>query len=185
MDYQWYEKIQPDCPLEQGDIVEGCYVIMPEEAHYQSILKGEQTQIDIPIIKFNGIILSQSCDITHGKVDSLIICPVISLKQLIEDMPHYKQSAAREDLRQGKMPAHHLLNKLEGEKLPQDFCIVDFHHIYSLPKMFLQEIVKTNERIRLLPPYREHLSQSFARYFMRVGLPSDIDRNEIASYGKQ
>jgi hypothetical protein len=25
-----------------------------------------------------------------------------------------------------------------------------------------------------MPPYREHLSQAFARYFMRVGLPSDI-----------
>jgi hypothetical protein len=29
-------------------------------------------------------------------------------------------------------------------------------------------------RLRLLPPYREHLSQSFARFFMRVGLPVDI-----------
>jgi hypothetical protein len=26
----------------------------------------------------------------------------------------------------------------------------------------------------LLPPYREHLSQAFARFFMRVGLPVDI-----------
>jgi hypothetical protein len=29
-------------------------------------------------------------------------------------------------------------------------------------------------RLRLLPPYREHLSQAFARFFMRVGLPVDI-----------
>jgi hypothetical protein len=29
-------------------------------------------------------------------------------------------------------------------------------------------------RLRLLPPYREHLSQAFARLFMRVGLPADI-----------
>jgi len=31
-----------------------------------------------------------------------------------------------------------------------------------------------DQRLRLLPPYREHLSQAFARFFMRVGLPSDI-----------
>ncbi len=31
-------------------------------------------------------------------------------------------------------------------------------------------------RLRLLPPYREHLSQSFARQFMRVGLPIDLPR---------
>ncbi len=29
-------------------------------------------------------------------------------------------------------------------------------------------------RLRLLPPYREHLAQGFARFFMRVGLPVDI-----------
>ena len=28
--------------------------------------------------------------------------------------------------------------------------------------------------LRLLPPYGEHLSQAFARFFMRVGLPVDI-----------
>ena len=32
------------------------------------------------------------------------------------------------------------------------------------------------------PEYREHLSQAFARYFMRVGLPVDIDREEIKEY---
>jgi hypothetical protein len=25
------------------------------------------------------------------------------------------------------------------------------------------------------PPYREHLSQAFARFFMRVGLPQPVD----------
>jgi hypothetical protein len=28
-------------------------------------------------------------------------------------------------------------------------------------------------RLRLRSPYREHLAQAFARYFMRVGLPHD------------
>ncbi len=30
---------------------------------------------------------------------------------------------------------------------------------------------RNQPRLRLLPPYREHLSQAFARFFMRVGLP--------------
>ncbi|MBD5492017.1 MAG: hypothetical protein HDR16_07880 [Lachnospiraceae bacterium] len=33
---------------------------------------------------------------------------------------------------------------------------------------------KNGKRLRLCPPYREHLSQAFARYFMRVGLPVNI-----------
>ncbi len=28
--------------------------------------------------------------------------------------------------------------------------------------------------VLLCPPYREHLSQSFAKFFMRVGLPTDV-----------
>src|SRR5262249_39772943 len=31
----------------------------------------------------------------------------------------------------------------------------------------------TAEELRLHSPYREHLAQAFARYFMRVGLPHD------------
>ena len=29
-------------------------------------------------------------------------------------------------------------------------------------------------KVRILPPYREHLAQAFARFFMRVGLPVDV-----------
>jgi len=35
---------------------------------------------------------------------------------------------------------------------------------------------KQGNRLRLLPPYREHLAQAFARFFMRVGLPADIPK---------
>jgi len=60
------------------------------------------------------------------------------------------------------------------------YSIVDFHRIYSLPKNYLRKIAQEKEvRLRLLPPYREHLSQAFARYFMRVGLPVDIDKDSI------
>ena len=54
--------------------------------------------------------------------------------------------------------------------------IVDFHEIYTLPHIFLESLlqVRNESRLRLRPPYREHLSQAFARYFMRVGLPTGI-----------
>ena len=31
----------------------------------------------------------------------------------------------------------------------------------------------SRQRLRLLSPYKEHFAQSFARFFMRVGLPRD------------
>lgn len=55
------------------------------------------------------------------------------------------------------------------------YQVVDFRNIYSVSLNFLSDLtMKKGERLRLLPPYREHLSQSFARFFMRVGLPVDI-----------
>jgi hypothetical protein len=53
--------------------------------------------------------------------------------------------------------------------------VVDFRRVFSLPFGFLRDAANLLH-LRLLPPYREHLSQSFARYFMRVGLPVDIPR---------
>jgi hypothetical protein len=52
---------------------------------------------------------------------------------------------------------------------------VDFRRVFSLPLGFMRGLATAQgNRLRLLPPYREHLSQSFARFFMRVGLPEDI-----------
>jgi hypothetical protein len=64
----------------------------------------------------------------------------------------------------------------EGE-LSIPYQIVDFHEVFSIPLDFLQAWIrsKNTNRLRLLPPYREHLSQAFARFFMRVGLPNDIN----------
>lgn len=37
-------------------------------------------------------------------------------------------------------------------------------------------MTEKKQRLRLLPPYREHLSQAFARYFMQVGLPVNVSK---------
>jgi len=54
--------------------------------------------------------------------------------------------------------------------------VVDFHAIYTVPRDFLESLLKERQkpRLRLLPPYREHLSQAFARFFMREGLPAPL-----------
>jgi hypothetical protein len=56
---------------------------------------------------------------------------------------------------------------------------VDFHEVFTLPRAFLERQLaqRGQPRLRLLPPYREHLSQAFARFFMRVGLPTPVNRS--------
>ncbi|MFO0177729.1 MAG: hypothetical protein ACK55P_11070, partial [Planctomyces sp.] len=53
--------------------------------------------------------------------------------------------------------------------------VVDFGHIVSLPIDYLEDhAASLGVRWRLGSPFLEHYSQAFARFFMRVGLPSGI-----------
>jgi hypothetical protein len=55
---------------------------------------------------------------------------------------------------------------------------VDFHEVFTLPRPVLESLLTAREvpRPQLLPPYREHRSQAFARFFMRVGLPTPVTK---------
>jgi hypothetical protein len=50
------------------------------------------------------------------------------------------------------------------------------NEVFTVPREFLESVLaaRAAARPRLLSPYREHLSQAFARYFMRVGLPVPV-----------
>jgi hypothetical protein len=69
-----------------------------------------------------------------------------------------------------------MLEQWQGsEGISMGIRIVDFGRILSLPRNFVGQFAAgKGKRLRLRPPYREHLSQSFARFFMRVGLPQDV-----------
>jgi hypothetical protein len=64
------------------------------------------------------------------------------------------------------------------QKIPliiKKHSIVDFREIYSLPFGYLEKhAANIGSRWRLRSPFLEHFSQIFARFFMRVGLPSSI-----------
>lgn len=181
----WYQIINNEVSLEQGDIIENCKILLPQETHYLALLDDNDTSIQMDYIETNSIILSQSCDLENEKIDFVILCPICTLKDLIAQNPFFNSSNAREQLRQGNQPSYHLLNKLQlDNNSEEDFYCVSFHHIFSVPKNYLKAIVKDKARYRLLSPYKEHLAQSFARYFMRVGLPSNISSEEIKKYGK-
>jgi hypothetical protein len=184
MRYPWYDTVDDSATIEQGDIIEGCNVIIPDASRYRDVISGTTDGGEVSVETINCIVMSQSCDIQHSKIDSIIVCPIWALRNFVESNEHFKSSKAREELRRGKYPAYHLLNTIETDTLPPDFYVVDFHHIYSVPKDFVLMSIEGKSHKRLLPPYREHLSQSFARYFMRVGLPTDINEEELKSYRK-
>ena len=174
----WFNEINDDTSLEQGDIIEKCRIICPSESHYQALLQEKPTYVEMNYIECDCIIMSQSCDLENDKIKHVILCPITTLQTAMKAFELLRSSKGREQLRQGNLPSYHLLNKITlNDK--EDFYCVSFHSIFSVPKEYLQALVKDKTRLRLLSPYKEHLSQSFARYFMRVGLPSGIDKEEL------
>lgn len=165
--YPWYDLVEGD-ELEQGDIIEGCPISVAAEtetADGRWKLQWEERDL---------IVLSQSCDLVKGreKVSEVLMAAVWKQSEL---SGHLATIKGLEDARRGNLPGVHLLAASDFAGTVSEVRVVDFRRVSALPLTFLRTRVLTQQRrLRLLPPYREHLSQAFARFFMRVGLPIDI-----------
>lgn len=173
MEYHWYQILTEEPEIQQGDFISECPIAMPPAG----LKPGDEIEMEIQFM--NVIVLSQSCDLANKEVEIVLVCPYSKATNYLEQLPdeQTKTPKARrkilENIRKGHLAAYHLLNK--QERIFDDYLVVDFKNVYSISRSTLNESIKNQKtRIRLLPPYREHLSQSFARYFMRVGLPQDI-----------
>lgn len=170
VEYPWYTLVSEEKGLEQGDFVLNCPIMEP----VHDINEGK---MKTTYIEYNVVVMSQSCDLTNKKVELVLVCPFWDMKTIEKYNPWFQSNKNKEKLRKGYQPNYHLLNKpdLENINLESDYLVVDFRSVFSVPYHFLIEYIARKEhRIRLLSPYKEHLSQSFARFFMRVGLPVDI-----------
>jgi hypothetical protein len=160
-DYAWYRAVTGE-QLEQGDLLRKC-------PHYRPVAGNLDEDL------YDVILLSHSCDLANDKLVTLQACPVWSLDALGEQIEYLKSRRGKEDLRRGNLPGYHLLNRCELKSLEHDFLVVDFRALFGVPLATVKQLVsQQSPRLRLLPPYREHLAQAFARFFMRVGLPIDV-----------
>lgn len=164
----WYSESASKEALEQGDLLLNCPIVLPPS-------KGKPEEwTDFTIDNYDVVILTQSCDLANGKIKLVQVCPFSTLSDFCITNPHFNNYKSKESIRRGYLPGYHLLNKCEFLE-NDDFLIVDFKTAFSVSFLFLEEFKNfTKTRIRTNSPYKEHLSQSYARFFMRVGLPSDI-----------
>jgi hypothetical protein len=160
--------------LEQGDILLACPVYLIPPAAIRA--PGECA---ITVDEQNVIVLTQSCDLAihngQSKVKDVILAAVYLKSEMRETKP-FNKSDGWEDARKGKYPGYHVLNQCELPGHELDFMLVDLRRIFTLSVDAVREFAAADgkKRVRLLPPYREHLAQAFARFFMRIGLPVDI-----------
>ena len=168
-DYPWQGIVWGD-ELEQGDILFGCPVL-----DVPSLAIGDGLYA-VQVREQNVVILSQSCDLAirpdgTSLADDVILCPIYARSELAGHRV-YGKAHGWEEARKGRHNGYHVLNRCTLPGHESEFLLVDLRRVYTLSTPLVREFAGSlNDRLRLMPPYREHLSQAFARFFMRVGLP--------------
>ena len=189
MSSPWFEEVSASTSLMQGDLIFSCPVVTWKAAipTLESINEQEILKAAIDIIQADVVVMTQACDLEQNHVRHVTLCPHISIsdfKSAWEESQQAKmQSISKRswestcnDIKDGYVWNLALLNSGEAGSLSIDHRIVDFHDVFTLPRIFLESVIQRRgkSRLRLLPPYREHLSQAFARFYMRVGLPTPL-----------
>jgi hypothetical protein len=166
-----------DTELEQGDLLFSVPILTPTAEQYRDGTSGSSTNWSMrtePVI-----VISHSCDLAlnSGKrgATTLVVCRTF-LESQQPEASYFKKENWNSALK-GRYPT---LHPLEGFTLSSVTCeriMVDLLDVRVVPLEFvLNKVASHGERLRLRHPYRQALSQAFARCYMRVEYPEDIRR---------
>jgi hypothetical protein len=130
---------------------------------------------DVTADEYDLIVVTQSCDLEQGKVRLVAACPIYPIAEFEVVNPAFAKKGRWNEVLKGRIEGLHLLAGPANPANNREALVVDFREIYSLPFGYLvSRASQLGPRWRLRSPYLEHFSQVFARFFMRVGLPSTI-----------
>lgn len=170
----WYEIVEQSAEIEQGDLLRAFPVLVPIgeiDAFEGGEAAGEVIETDV-------VVLSQSCDIENDKIKFLVLAEVLLWEKVVEEAlrrgnSYVKSTEFRKKLVAGEIPNLALLKRRHPEP-SIGWSVVDFHKLHVAAKGHVARVAsRQGNRLRLKSPYREFLSQSLGRYFMRVALPAD------------
>jgi hypothetical protein len=173
----WYTLVQSEKALEQGDFLNDFPIPIPPDDIYDLGMKEKGIQAKYLVATFDLIVMTQSCDFQKmGDSESVILCPHEAFLDASKDRSNKNQ--LWDQLIREQVISQHILNKCDIENYKFEYQVVNLRDVYSVPYGYVKKVAsRIPYRVRLLSPYKEHLSQAFARQFMRVGLPLDIPRS--------
>ncbi len=199
----WYAVVEARVPLTEGDFILDCPLSTWADESVSNRLDvrpAETSRIDpkledllkdrLEIIAADVIVMTQACDLEHRKVTDVVVCPHFALSTFRESIWKPNQEKRKQKTNSEVWQKHFkamadgllwnlcILNSCVMEGHGLEHRVVDFHRIYTVPRDFLERLLSKRAipRLRLCPPYREHLSQAIARFFLRVGLPQELNR---------
>lgn len=170
----------------QGDIVRNV------DCLEYAIEKGgiiEVSRIQFPLV----IVLTQDCDLeqdfklqVNGQraikdklLISVLVAPLYNAEHVYQGNHLSELSIAMEPINRKKTPGH-LLQINERPRyhyldFPEEIhlvpSVIDFKHYFSVNVNYLTQIKKERYVCTLSPLYREDISQRFASFLSRIGLP--------------
>jgi hypothetical protein len=193
MSEAWYRAAGAEEPLTQGDLIFECPALTWTLSALQPLSGSvaEEFSLGEHLIAESRVfvVMTQACDLEHAKVASVVLCPHYGLEEFKDAWEEDQRSKGQnptakawrrycDDVCEGTIWNLNLLNAQNDGGVELEHRIVDFHEVFTLPRPVLEWLLKARNvpRPQLLPPYREHLSQAFARFFMRVGLPTPVTK---------
>ncbi len=172
--------------ISQGDIYRNIELI--------EYVAEKEGKVEIPIITFPLVmVLTQECDLEqdykfrYGRLKkgtqdkyliSVLVSPLYNLEHVLDGEhlselnlkmePIPRKGTAGNYLFQNERPRYHYID------FPQDITIppsvIDFKHYFTVNVEYLRKH-KDNFVCRVSPVYREDISQRFASFLSRIGLP--------------
>ena len=190
----WYSIVSAETRITQGDLIANCPLIGWKEDHQIQLNGADEAEVlrhSSEAVLLDAVVMTQACDLEHNKVRHVVLCPHVPLSKFREKWEQAMHRLGQNltvkawantcnDITAGHSWNQSFLNRFNNEPR-MDLRVVDFHEVHTIPREFLQALLANRNvsRLRLLPPYREHLSQGFARFFMRVGLPVGIPKEKL------
>jgi hypothetical protein len=168
-DYPWYCVVEGE-ELQQGDLIRAFPLVMPVAETGETGDDGPD--IDVDIQYYNVVVMTKSCDLEQDKVHKVVLCSHVDLERAQAVDAGLKIKNIEREIQRGKFLRYQLL-PVSSTEVQMPLQVLDFGEVHSVPKDIVRRKAKSQgKRLRLLPPYREHLAQAFARFYMRVALPS-------------
>lgn len=163
-DQGWYGSVTG--PMEQGDIFLDFPLVLPTLTSDGQMVLSTANHI--------VLVLTQTCDIPKTSQKTLLLVQAVNYDSArrISANGHLNSQEYREALANGTSIADFLLPPSEDGHL--EFTLVHFRNLFVLPKNYVERYAPDRHRLRLRSPYKEYFSQAYARFIMRVGLPSTL-----------
>lgn len=171
----------------QGDVLRDVECI---EYAVERLGNIEISKINFPLV----VVLTQDCDLaqdytfrsaeqekeTQDKyLLSVLVAPLYNVEHVYrgEHLTEINMKMATinrakspgENLRKNETPRYHYLEF--PEDIPAPNCVIDFKHYFAVNVSHLKDLKATNFVCQISELYREDMSQRFASFLSRIGLP--------------